>query len=144
MAGRPTKRIDAQELATILSYGDLHGDKAASAKFGVSLRTIQRRRAELKTGANAKLAGLVVEAKGRSLEPVTDLLTKTYEAALTRLDQLLPTADFDQTVSAFRALGDLHLARQALTSDDDDGNGDNRSGSAAQNRGAGPEARTTH
>lgn len=141
MAGRPPKRIDQQELATILSFGDLHGDKAAAERFGVSLRTIQRRRAALRNGDDAQLAALVIEAKGRGLERCADLLTATYEVALRRLDQLIPEASFDETLSAVRVVGDLHLARAALTGDDDEDDfGSGRKNPAAQ----GGSSATTH
>ncbi len=144
MPKRPPKRIDSTELATILSYGDMHGDKAAAEKFGVSLRTIQRRRAELREGKDDALAALVVSAKSKAVAGREALLASTYETALRRLETLLPTADFDQTVSAVKVVGDLQLAHDALNDDEDEGTGNSWTGATAQGGAATAASRATH
>ena len=145
MPKRPPKRIEASELAAVLSYGDLHGDKAAAEKFGVSLRTLQRRRAEVRDGKNDKLAALVVGAKSKAVAGREALLAETYGAALERLRDLLPGADFDQTVSAVKVVGDLQLATDALNDDEDDESTGNFGARAATQGGASTNSpRATH
>lgn len=118
---RPTKAIDSAELATILSFAELHGDKRAAAEFNVSPRTLQRHRVAIREGRAPHLAALVAQRKNQSLERCADLLTDTYEAALRRLKDVLPEAKVSEVISATQMLGELHIGRKALLGGDDEG-----------------------
>lgn len=116
---RPRKAIDQTELATILSFAELHGDKRAAAEFGVSQRTLQRHRVAIREGRAPQLAALVAQRKSQSLERCADLLTDTYEAALRRLKDVLPEAKVSEVISATQMLGELHIGRKALLGSDE-------------------------
>ncbi len=142
---RPTKRLDADEIATILAYGDIHGDRAAAAEFNVSQRTLQRYRRALRDNRAPELSGLVAETKARAIDRCGDLLTETYGAALRRLKVVLPEATVAEVISAARMLGELHTERKALLGDEDEDeahrpHGQNSGNAEAQSR----AAPTTH
>lgn len=128
---RPRKAIDPAEVATILAYGDRHGDKAAAAKFGVSHRTLQRYRAAVREGKAPELAKLVTDQKAAAIERCQDLLTETYEAVLRRLQVVLPNATPREVIGAAKIIGELHMTRSALEGDDEQPGSDGP-GEAAQ------------
>lgn len=137
---RPRKAIDPAELAVILAYGDRHGDKAAAEKFKVSHRTLQRYRAAVREGKAPELAKLVTDQKAVALERCQDLLTETYEAALRRLQAVLPNASPREVIGAVKIVGELHMTRNALEGDDEQP-GTDRPGEAAQGD---PQSAATH
>lgn len=144
---RPPKSIDMEEMATILSYAELHGDKAAAAEFNVSTRTLQRRRAKMREGNDDSMVALVAQHKGQALERCSDLLTNTYEAALRRLHDVLPGATVEESISAVQMLGELHISRKAILGvdgDDDEANAGFVGSHSTNANGPGAFARTTH
>ena len=129
---RPRKAMDPAELATILAYGDRHGDKAAADKFGVSNRTLQRYRAAMRDHRAPELSRLVAHQKERAVERCLDLLTETYEAALKRLQEVLPHAEPREVIGAVKIVGELCLTRNALQGEDDKLASGDSQGAAAQ------------
>lgn len=141
---RPRKAMDPDELAVILAYGDRHGDKAAAAKFSVSHRTLQRYRAAMREGKSPQLAKLVTDQKAVALERVQDLLTETYEAALRRLQEVLPSAEPREVIGAVKIVGELCLTRNALQGEDDQQPGSDSQGAAAQGSAGQPTQAVSH
>lgn len=133
--------MDPAELATILAYGDRHGDKAAAKEFGVAHRTLQRYRASIRDGKAPELAKLVAHQKAAAIERCGDLLTETYEAVLKRLQAVLPSASPREVIGAAKIVGELHLTRNALQGDDEQ-SGSDRAGAEAQS--ASERAPATH
>ena len=127
---RPPKKLDPAEVATILGYGDRHGDKAAAAKFNVSHRTLQRYRAAIRDGKAPELARLVERQKARAVNRCIDLLTETYEMALRRLQEVLPQATPHHVIGAVKIVGELALTRDALKGDDEQQSSGNQPGAA--------------
>lgn len=109
-----TKGGDPHTLAAILLYQENHGYEAAAKKFGMSRRSIMRRRQELIAGKNPALAKLMAQHKATALERVSDLLTETFDTILRRLLELLPNADIDQVLRATKTVGELRVARDVL------------------------------
>lgn len=141
---RPPKAVSTEEMAAILAYSDIHGAKAASVKFSISERTIHRRRAEIRSGEAVGLAALVMQTKGEAAARCGDLLTDVLEDSLRHLQELMPTADVDQTISAVQMLGELDIAKKAIIGDSDEENhGVHRPRSANASRGSSAPA-TTH
>lgn len=138
---RPPKAIPAAELATILAYADLHSDKAASAQFGVSCRTLQRHRARLRAGARPELAALVDENKREATSRCQDLLLGVYERGLAALARRIDDTDKDtrmrdrDLVGAIHILGNQLVTRNVLIADDLPAGHDREGAPAA---GAGP------
>jgi hypothetical protein len=143
---RPPKAIAPEELATILAYAELHSDKDACERFGVSARTLQRHRAELRSGKHPALAALVAEKKQLAVERCEDRLEQVYQAALDALQKRIADDGLETRMSGRELVGAIHIlgnqlvTRKALTGDDDQPVGDDREGSPAQAAGAGGQA----
>lgn len=127
---RPPKKLDPYEVATILGYGDRHGDRAAAAKFNVSYRTVKRYRAAIRDGKAPELDRLVQQQKARAVNKCIDLLTETYELALRRLQEVLPEATPHHVIGAVKIVGELALTRDALKGDDEQQPSGNQPGAA--------------
>lgn len=129
---RPRKQIDPAELATILAFGDRHGDKKAAAEFKVSLRTLQRYRAAVRDGKMPELAELVAQQKRAAVERCSDLLAETYEKTLRRLQEVLPQAQPREVIGATKIVGELMITRDVLRSDHEQQLGPDRQSPEAQ------------
>jgi hypothetical protein len=145
---RRTRRVDDATMATALAYAELHDDKAASKKFGIAIRTLQRRRADVKAGKADGLAELVADQKQVAVERCADLLTETFELGLRKLSALLTEPDDDEeddgapgspvaarkskkrritpreVIGAVKILGELRMTRNMLNEGDDDDDGE--------------------
>lgn len=140
---RPPKAIAPEELATILAYAALHSDKDACEKFGVSARTLQRYRADLRSGKHPSLAALVEQKKQLAIERCEDRLQRVYERALDALEKRFAEEGLEtrmtgrELVGAIHILGNQLVTRQALTGDEHQPVGNDREGPSAQAPGAG-------
>ncbi len=123
---RPRKSIPNEELAAILAFATANGDKAASQKFGVSCRTLQRHREAIRAGRVPELAALVAENNQRVSKECQDLLTSTYEKALRALAKRIDSGDMKDwnLIGAVQTLGSQRLTRdltqEGLSPDQDD------------------------
>jgi hypothetical protein len=129
---RKPKRLPDEELAAILAHASLHDAKSASERFHVSLRSIQRWKAELRAGKLPGVASLVAEQKQKALERSTDLLTETFDMSLRALQTKLPEMTGRQIVGACKILGELRQGRDFLTEPDVDGSRANQPAPSAQ------------
>jgi hypothetical protein len=126
-------------MASALAYARLHCDKAASEKYNVSVRTLQRKRSSIEAGNELELAALVTDQKREATERCKDLLTHTHEQALRALclrfdlsgEQRMTDRDL---VGAIKILGSQRTQRDVfLEPENDDGRpapGDSRGASA--------------
>lgn len=131
MGKRPTgRKLDPQELAVMIAYGDRHGDAAAAAKYGCNRRTLQRYRRAMREGRAPELSRLVAQQKAVALDRCIDLLTETYELALRRLQEVLPEATPHHVIGAVKIVGELALTRDALKGDDEQQPSGNQQGAA--------------
>ena len=103
----------------MLAYAERNGDRATAVKFGVAARTLQRYRRRMNAGELPELAVLVANQKRRAIERVTDLLTETYELALTTLKDKLPGATVSEVIEAVKTTGELRITRGVLGGADD-------------------------
>lgn len=117
---RPPKRVDPAELAAILAFAATHTDRAAAAKFGISIRTISRHREAIRDGKAPELAQLVADQKNVVAARCADLLTETYEQSLRRLQEILPSATGQLALDAAKKLGELRITRGVLGEPDTD------------------------
>jgi hypothetical protein len=145
---RPPKRIAVEEMATILAYADLESDKAASDRFQVSSRTLQRYRAELRAGKDPSLAALVDQKKSQAAKRCEDLLVNVYERGLRALGLRIDDAGAEtrmkdrDLVGAIHILGNQLVTRDVLTGDTGDeqqSTGGDRASAGAAAAGTGAE-----
>jgi len=143
---RPRKAVDPAELAAILTFAELHGDKAASEQFGVSCRTLQRYRAELRAGRHPALAALVAQKKTDTAQRFEDQLTGVYERGLEALRRRIDDTGQDtrmkdrDLIGAVHILGNQLVTRRALTGDDEPTRDDSAGAAPAAPGAAGPDA----
>jgi hypothetical protein len=122
---RPPKAIPTEELAGILAYAELHGDKAAAAQFSVSARTLQRYREGMRAGRHPELAALVDQKKAGAAKQCADLLVETYERGLQALARRIDDTGTEtrmkdrDLVGAVHILGNQLVTRNALAPDDE-------------------------
>lgn len=134
---RPPKPITPEELASILAYAELQGDKAASDKFNISIRSLQRHRHQLRSGARPDLAGLVAERKSVASKRCEDLLLSIYERGLNALglridDTQAETRMKDRDlVGAIHILGNQMVTRDVLIADEEQPTGRDRPSAGA-------------
>jgi hypothetical protein len=116
---RPPKAISDEEFATILAYAERHTDAKASEQFGVSTRTIQRKRHLLREGKAPRLAALFAKQKKVERARCEALLNETYAKVLRKIAEKLDTATFYEACGAAKILGDAWVAKKALLNDDE-------------------------
>jgi hypothetical protein len=105
-------------MAEALAYGQLFGDSAASEKFGISIRTIQRRRSEIAKGQKPELAAIVAQNAKIATMRSRDLLTETYEAALKALAERIAARDKSDRMKDYNLIGAIGiLGSQKMTRD---------------------------
>ena len=124
---RGGRAIETEEIAAILSYGDIHGDSAAARQFGVSLRTVQRYRKKLKLGSDPELTQAVAEKSRTVAEKYGDLMDEVFELALQALKTRVQTAHDNVApiedralIGAIKILGDQRVTRDFLADEDDE------------------------
>lgn len=124
----PGKKVDESKIVAALIASSTIGANRASSQFGVSHRTISRYQMLARTGKRPDLAKLVQDsANARGLIEQSQL-ERVLSVAMDRLEQLLPTASLDKTLSAVEKLGELKIAGDAI-------NGDNRPDSSKDKQG---------
>jgi hypothetical protein len=121
MAKRKPKRPPNKphhDMAEALAYGQLFGDSAASEKFSISIRTIQRRRSEIAKGQKPELAAIVAQNAKIATMRSRDLLTDTYEAALKALAERIAARDKCDRMKDYNLIGAIGiLGSQKMTRD---------------------------
>lgn len=144
-SGRPPKRIAPEELASILAYAELESDKAASERFNISSRTLQRYRAELRAGERPDLAALVDQKKSQTTKLCEDLLASVYERGLVALGRRIEDTGTEtrmkdrDLVGAIHILGNQLVTRDALTDDEQQPTSSDRASAGAAADGAGAQ-----
>jgi hypothetical protein len=120
--GRP---LDTEEIAAILSYGDIHGDSAAARQFGLSLRTVQRYRRKLKEGLDPALSQAVVKTRQTVAQKYGDLMDEVFELGLIALKARIQTAcdnpapiEDRALIGAIKIIGDQRTVRDFLAEDE--------------------------
>lgn len=116
---RAPKSITDEEMSAILAYASVHDDKAASEKFNVSCRTLQRRRKAIADGKAPALAKLVEIQKKEALKRTGDLLVHVWEAGLKALCERIQARGEDRMVDrdltgAIHILGNQRVVRDSL------------------------------
>jgi hypothetical protein len=114
---RPVTKPPA-DIAEAMAYAKLFGDNAASEKFGISVRTLHRRRAEVIKGQRPELALLVEQRAKLATMRSRDLLTETYEAALKALAERIAARDKSDRMKDYNLIGAIGiLGSQKMTRD---------------------------
>lgn len=118
------------EIANILAYGEIHGDAAAAAHFGVSLRSVQRYRKRVKEGTNPELTRAVAEKSKHIASKYGDLMDQVFELSLQALKTRVQTASKNTApiedralIGAIKILGEQRVTRDFLldgTQDEDE------------------------
>ena len=142
--------LDKQtEIANILAYGEIHGDAAAAAHFGVSLRSVQRYRKRVKEGTNPELTRAVAEKSKHIASKYGDLMDEVFELSLQALKTRVQTASKNTApiedralIGAIKILGEQRVTRDFLLdgSEDEDEFGVCHDQSSHEAEGAAPEA----
>ncbi len=114
------------EIASILTYGEIHGDRKAAAHFGISLRTIQRYRKQLKEGDNPEMARVVAEVSQHVATKHRDLMDEVFELSLQSLKVRVVSALANKSpikdrslIEAIRILSEQRVTRDFLLEDED-------------------------
>lgn len=137
------------EIANILAYGAIHGDAAAAAHFGVSLRSVQRYRKRVKEGTNPELTRAVAEKSKHIASKYGDLMDEVFELSLHALKTRVQTASKNNApiedralIGAIKILGEQRVTRDFLLdgSEDEDEFGVCHDQPSREAEGAAPEA----
>lgn len=115
------------EIATILAYGDIHGDAAAATQFGKTLRTVQRYRRKVKDATDPELVRAVAEKAKHVAAQHGELMDQVLELGLQQLKVRVLTASSNKApiddrslIGAIKVLFEQRVTRDFLTHDEDD------------------------
>ena len=115
------------EIATILAYGDIHGDAAAATQFGKTLRTVQRYRRKVKEGTDPELVRAVAEKAKYVAAQHGELMDQVLELGLQQLKVRVLTASSNKApiddrslIGAIKVLFEQRVTRDFLNQDEDE------------------------
>lgn len=116
---RTGPRIDPERLATIVADMELHGDKAAAQRHGVSVRTLYNYRERVRN--DAELSKLCSEKKAAISEGWVESVRRVRLTALQKMETLIHLSDdLREVTGALKILNDAILAERVVS----DGLGD--------------------
>lgn len=143
----PTPKVDSQRAAQIIALADQFGDKQAAKMSGVSTRTIERYRA--RALRDVGLAALVDSKRSELIAHTkhwADEADEFMSDALAAMRNKLAEADLRDVAGAYKIVGEMTLAREVLSIDDDESDDirETEAHRAAERESSGEETEAIH
>jgi hypothetical protein len=113
--------LDREHIASVLTDAAAYGDREAARKWRVSVRSVQRYRAQLST--DSELAGFVAERLKSFEAELGALRVRFLRKALAEMERRLAKDDTKLTeiAEAVRVVGEMHQVAEAMGDGGSDG-----------------------
>jgi hypothetical protein len=113
--------LDREHIASVLTDAAAYGDREAARKWRVSVRSVQRYRAQLST--DAELAGFVADRLKTFEAELGALRVRFLRKALAEMERRIAKDDtkLEEIAEAVRIVGELHQVAEAMGDGGSDG-----------------------